>query len=335
MENERNNKNAPPPAAGSLLEQARPNRRLAFGMGAIVIILLVFAYSFFPRGCGCSSVNTEGIPFYLSSVDAPVLIRAAALGDTQEVRRLVKAGAFLDERDVFGGTALQAAIAFDRPGPALELIMARASLDLTNSDGHTALFIAVLRNNIFITKTLIGAGAEVNGIDALVGYSPLLHAVRNGNTRLVRLLLEHGADSTFRDREGNDAILLAAYWGWTEVFESLLEFGMSLSSTNRQGMNVLALAAEGRRLAMVDRLLRLEAREGLFTVDNAGRGALHWAVLGGHPAVVKRLMDAGIDVSTRAHSGRTALDLARDGQNLMIYEGMIKYIEAQGQALSP
>jgi len=55
-----------------------------------------------------------------------------------------------------------------------------------------------------------------------------------------------------------------------------------------------------------------------FILDNAGRGALHWAVIGGHPIVVAMLLDAGIDAGLRARDGRTALDLARD-ENIMLY----------------
>jgi len=295
-----------------------PKRRYAYWLGISLFCVLIIAFFLYLRGGGPSYAPPEDMPFYISSPDAPKLIRAAAFGDTREVKRLIEKGALLDE-EIFGWTALHAAVWYGHANAARALIEAKASLDLTNAEGLTALGSAISKKNIAITKMLLDAGAAM---DAGAGASPLLLAAQKGNIPLVDLLLRHGADIAARDQAGNDALLCAAFRGHIDLYDYLAARGMLPNTRNTQGMSALMLAAEGRRIAMLGRLLNKLPDGELNAADTAGRSALHWAVIGGHPAAVSVLLDAGIDAQLRARDGRTARALARDGQSLMLYEIM-------------
>jgi ankyrin repeat protein len=293
-----------------------PKRGYVYWIGITFFCLLIIAFLLYLRTGSQPYKGSDEIPFYLSSIDAPKLIRAAVYGDTKEVQRLIKAGALLDE-EILGWTALHAAIFYEHPDAARALINAGASLDRTNVDGYTALGAAVSRTNIPVTKMLLDAGARVFPDGS--GLSPFLLAIQKGSPELARLLLQSGAKTTERDQAGNDALLLAAFGGRIDIYDYLIACGMSPDVRNAQGMNALALAAEGRRVAMTEYLL--QSGEEISITDNTGRSALHWAVIGGHPVVVSMLFDAGIDAQIRARNGQRALDLARE-QNYMLYEMM-------------
>ncbi|KAI1811849.1 ankyrin repeat-containing domain protein [Poronia punctata] len=97
--------------------------------------------------------------------------------------------------------------------------------------------------------------------DSLEGKRPpaglmVLHrAVRTGNSKVVRLLLEHNADCNSKDSEGLTPLLCAVVGGHEEVLDLLLSHG-----------------ADIRQL------------------DNSHRSALHWAVLNYHHSILKRLL---------------------------------------------
>lgn len=70
---------------------------------------------------------------------------AAASGDLAGVRRLLAAGARVNERGVDGFTALIFAAAFNREDVAAELLRAGARTTLRTIEGETALTIAAAK----------------------------------------------------------------------------------------------------------------------------------------------------------------------------------------------
>jgi ankyrin repeat protein len=80
-----------------------------------------------------------------------------------------------------------------------------ASIDEKDSEGYTALQYAAMWGDLEATKWLIKNGADVNTTDPW-GSTPLMNAVFNGaGVETVELLLENGANKTFKDSEGKTA----------------------------------------------------------------------------------------------------------------------------------
>lgn len=71
-------------------------------------------------------------------------------------------------------------------------------INAQDSKGYTALMHAVEKGNVEIVKTLLGAGAEMNGYYTF-GYNEdaLWKAVKNGYPEIVELLLNVGADVNY------------------------------------------------------------------------------------------------------------------------------------------
>ena len=74
--------------------------------------------------------------------------------------------------------------------------------------GTTALMAAVKARHSELTRLLLEAGADTEGIDS-EGRTALLCAQQHDAPRCMQLLLEHHADTEARDVRGNTVLLAA------------------------------------------------------------------------------------------------------------------------------
>lgn len=164
----------------------------------------------------------------------------------------------------------------------------------------------------------------------------LIQAVKDGDSRAVRELLEHQADVNARQGDGATALHWAAHRNNPEIAELLIRAGALVNTTNDFGVTPLWVAATTGSASMVVKLLQaggdpnlapmtggtplmIAARQGnVAAVDsllahggdaNATEGAqeqtaLMWAVAQKRPAVVEILLAAGADLNARTKSSR-------------------------------
>jgi hypothetical protein len=120
------------------------------------------------------------------------------------------------------------------------------------------------------------------------GSSALHEAVNAGNTALVRLLLQAGADPLRRDDQGVTCLQLAEQRGWQRVVAALLKAAeiRSLSAPM-----TLHEAAEHGLLAKVHQLIR--AGVDVNEMGAQGSTALQLAARRGHREIVQTLIKAG------------------------------------------
>src|SRR5262245_19176958 len=71
----------------------------------------------------------------------------------------------------------------------------------------------------------------------------LVTAIRNGDVRVVRKLLDNGSDVNARDAEGNTPLILASFYASPECLELLIEKGADVNSVNKAGATPLIRAA--------------------------------------------------------------------------------------------
>ena len=196
---------------------------------------------------GCSAPEEPGIPLYLAlqrgdinqierhlawgtDVNAPLadgqraLQIAADTGNIVAVRKLLGQGARIDAEDAQGRTPLFAALHAGRVRIADLLLEEGAPLDASR------LLLALARQGLSyrdVVAWLAGHGADLEQRDT-DGDTPLLVAIRQGNHRLARHLVDNGASATVRTADGTSALALAEQLQRREIAQLLRRQGARL-----------------------------------------------------------------------------------------------------------
>ncbi|KAL8700353.1 MAG: hypothetical protein Q9201_005492 [Fulgogasparrea decipioides] len=158
-------------------------------------------------------------------------------------------------------------------------------------------------------KILLDANADV---DSRYGEScsTALHlAAEQGNTEVVRVLLKTGASVDFPNDLGQTPLWFAVNEGHAEISKMLLDAGASPSPWGSEHETLLFAALGSRSVDIVTSLLKAGANVDA-TVPFTGITSLHTAAEGGHTALVKVLLEAGAQVSSRTVTGATPLHQA-------------------------
>ena len=254
------------------------------------------------------------------SVGRTAIVAAAGCGHVQVVRLLLARGAKLDARDCLKGTVLHAAVRGDRQEVVRVLLEAGADPNAS----QPALFEAVVLGRDEITRLLLEGGADPNPTlphgwrrfgplqAPPAGTTPLHLAARDGNSRIVELLLAAGADVAARDASGSTPLEQAANNGHVAVVKRL-RAGEAPGTIDavRYHTQALARGADAGDLASVQEALAADAE--IEGPTPSRTTPLQSASRGGHAAVVRALLAAGADPSRRSRGSGTPLGAAVAG----------------------
>jgi len=213
--------------------------------------------------------------------------------------------------DCAGWTALHIAASSGWQAGLALLIAHGANVELTTADGEecgtTALHLAAQNGHVSSVLTLLDAGADVDANDEL-GDSPLLRALRHGRSRMVKLLLRHGANCEHL----HEASSLA---------EPPNSSGSEavLGSFDPRDTSALHLAAFVGSLPVVQELAKTCDLFALDAVDDDGATPLWLAALMGHLVVVDFLARQGASLHHHV-AGDSAADCAAEFGHLEVVE---------------
>ena len=225
-------------------------------------------------------------------------------GDPAKLRLLLDRGADVNARAASGFTALMVAAQYGgsadtigllldrgarvqvpadgRPSPSYPLALAahagnarilqrlhRAGdpvdgvfgLSATSAGRLKPMTMAVRNGDLKVVRTLLDLGVSVNR-SAADPWSPLEITVHNNNVALARLFIERGADVNAIGKAGYTPLLLAASidFGDTKMMELLLKAGARVEIRNPDGKTALDLAREYQHVRFVRTLERAAER---------------------------------------------------------------------------
>ncbi|CAJ1083220.1 histone-lysine N-methyltransferase EHMT2 isoform X1 [Xyrichtys novacula] len=156
---------------------------------------------------------------------------------------LVQSGAQVDAKDKDLRTPLLEAIINNHIEVAHYLVQNGACVYHVEEDGYTGLHHAAKLGNLEIVKMLLETGqVDVNAQDS-GGWTPIIWAAEHKHVKVIRALLNRGADVTINDKELNVCLHWAAYAGNVDIAELVLNAGCSLTSVNVHGDTPLHIAA--------------------------------------------------------------------------------------------
>lgn len=245
-------------------------------------------------------------------------------GDTAAVKHLLKTGASAQAQRDDGLSALECSLQHGNLALIDALLLHGASMRFgDNEQNCTALHCAAgwPASRMGVAKLLISAQGDMVNTRDSHGFTPLLCAARHGNTALIYLLLESGADAHAAGPDGltflHHLSRFSGPSGW------LLDIGADVISQvddaerllNAQqpvsGQTALHMAA-GNESLHENLIFLLRMRPDLRVPDNRLCTPLHVAAEHQIEPSVRALVSAGADKDARDENGSTPYKSAVD-----------------------
>ncbi|XP_063784310.1 ankyrin repeat and KH domain-containing protein 1 isoform X2 [Pseudophryne corroboree] len=152
------------------------------------------------------------------------LMEAAQEGHLELVKYLLAAGANVHATTATGDTALTYACENGHTDVAEVLLQAGADLEHESEGGRTPLMKAARAGHLCTIQFLIRKGANINRATANNDHTVVSLACAGGHLAVVEQLLAHGADPTYRLKDGSTMLIEAAKGGHTNVVSYLLDY---------------------------------------------------------------------------------------------------------------
>ncbi|GFS09784.1 ankyrin repeat protein [Elysia marginata] len=179
-----------------------------------------------------------------------------------------------------------------------------------------------------LMEFLVRSGVNVDDCH-ICGYTPLMFAADAGADKAVELLLNNKANVNDTSYEISDpdikrrtALMIAAHKGWVRIVKMLIQAGANLDMKDKDGENALGFAVRGGHRACVQALLKTWTLLSDDDIEDVPLYPLHSAL--DDFDMMSLLVNLGADINIRPNvSGRTALiDAASNGnkthvQNLL------------------
>jgi hypothetical protein len=186
-------------------------------------------------------------------------------------------------------------------------------MDQVNINGQFVL--AARAGRVERVQALLADGAKVNSRDRN-GDSPLNMAASKGNAALVDVLMKAGADVNLANLSGVTPLMGAAFSANAEIFSKLLAAGAKVDPLDRVKKNAATYAAAHGCTACLEQLLRTGTAPNAPLENNLT--LLMWAAAYGHESTVRLLLAQGADRTLKDNRGKTAADMAREGNHLLV-----------------
>lgn len=235
------------------------------------------------------------------------LLAAAAAGDLETMKLLLSRGASQDAFGSDGYLPIHMAAHKNQVEVLQLLFKAGSPIDPTSEHGETPLTIAMHLGCFEAAQFLIEVGADVD-YSAPRAERIICQALKAGNTRIAMALIRGGADlTTPLNRNANMTPLhLAAHYGQNDVLATMIKTGVDLDTRAWPGFTPLFAAAKAGHLATI----RLLITAGAYVRARSVSGANLLFLSTAQPAIMKYLIDLGLDIHERDHHGATPLHYA-------------------------
>lgn len=159
----------------------------------------------------------------------------------------------------------------DRSEDALKLLKGGADASKANRYGVTPLALACGNGNLKLVKALVAHGAKPNELGK-GEESVLMVAARTGRPEVVKFLLSKGAKADHVDAKGQTALLWAAVEGHAEVVDWLLREGADQHKQLKSGFNAWFFAARQGHTDVINVLLSNKADVNAGMENSGGGG---------------------------------------------------------------
>ena len=202
------------------------------------------------------------------------LHRAAGRGHKTVVKLLINGGANIHSRDADEQSPLHKAAWHGREKIVKLLFNNGANVQDRDNRGSTALMMAVEGQHDGVVRFLLDHDAEVNAMDNEM-TTPLHLGVKT--PEISKMLVNHGASVSQRDKYGDTALHAAAAFGQSASVEVLLDAGADVNQGNYVAETALSRSIKDRNIEVIEVLIKAGADPSIL--DYYGRNCFDWAAL--------------------------------------------------------
>jgi ankyrin repeat protein len=180
-------------------------------------------------------------------------VASARSGDLAQLQRALEAGASIDTRSRIGDSLLLIAIKGEHTPYALQALTRGADPQRANAAGVTPLMAAAFQGNTVVLRALLDRQVPLDPVDR-VQKTAMVYAAGAGRSEAVGLLLDAGVKVDARYDAQLTALMWAAGMGQEQTVRLLLQRGANAALSDDRGKTALQMAREAGHAAVADLL---------------------------------------------------------------------------------
>ena len=181
-----------------------------------------------------------------------------------------------------------------------------ADINMKDERGLTPLIIGAALGQTEIVKLLLEKGADVNARDNRIGAMAIMVASDKGHVDIIKLLIENGADINAKDNNSSTPLMIAAEKGQVKAAKFLIENGADINAGNNLlGAMPIGIASDKGHVDIIKLLIENGADIG--AKDKNGATPLMIAAEKDQPEVINFFIENGADINVRDNYGGTPL----------------------------
>lgn len=186
------------------------------------------------------------------------LMAAVKVGDQCLLQELLQRGLSISDRGYTGGTTLMYAVLGNQPEMIDQVLSYKPDLNAQSTNGWTAVMIAAAKGFESAISVLHKAGADVNLAD-VYEWTPLMRALDNRHGAVVSYLLSlPDIDLERVNENGSTALHIAAKAGNKLAVEHLLQSGASSAIKDKNGYSPAEIARQSNHFSVAEQIQQAE-----------------------------------------------------------------------------
>lgn len=209
----------------------------------------------------CSSLAQAQIPPGDGEVaNYSGLLRNVVERDEAALARTIESGAEIDQRDVYGRSALHVATYYGNHAAMRRLVAAGADVNALENDSYDIVTIAAVANDLPTMKLALQLGCKPGNITSRFEGTALIAAAHLGHVEIVRALIDAGAPLDHVNNLHWTALIESIVLGdggerHTATLKALIDAGADVNLADAEGKTPFQLAREYGHYAMMRILL--------------------------------------------------------------------------------
>ena len=182
-------------------------------------------------------------------------------------------------------------------------------LELTASNGKSALMVASKKGDLQLARTLVAAGASVHD-ETQTNGTAFMFAVLGNQIAVAKWLVVEGAKIDVIGSNGWSALTIAAAKGHDEILSWLIESGADAQHRDVYRYTPFLRAVENGQINAASILLALPETD-VNAQDEYDNSSLHHAVSANHTELISLLLNHGANPDVVNRDGLSARALAK------------------------